>query len=183
MAELGTLAATGVFTPGDVKNEAELLNNATRTLGRLIFNHIELFPEDFLAGWNSYVEDEREFWGRANSFTYWIDFADNAARDQVLALERRYSALFEKVNGVISGRLAAEETSTIDPFSDPDERKPQELFPIVKGEAKSILEDIRSIGWEVILAGAVVLALGVTAAVILVKSAGVKVALPGGSVG
>lgn len=179
MAELGTLAPTGLFTPGDVKNEAELLNNATRALGKLIFNHIEIFPEDFLIGWNSYVEDEREFWGRANSFSYWIDFADNSARDQVLALEKRYSALFAKVNGVISGRLEADEVSTIDPFSDPEERKPQELFPLAKQEAKNIIDDIKSIGWEVILAGALVLTLGVVAAVVLVKSAGLKVRLPG----
>jgi len=183
MAELGTLSAAGLFSPGDVKQEAELLNNATRALGRLIFNHIELFPEDFLIGWNSYVEDVRSFWGRANSFTWWVDFADNTSRDEVLALERRYTAMLAKVNDVIKGRIEAEDVSTLDPFSNPDERKPQELFPLIHQEGKNLLEDIKSIGWEVIVAGAVVLALGVTAVVILVKSAGVKVALPGGSVG
>lgn len=183
MPELGTLAATGLFSPGDVKDEAALVENATRTLGKLIFNHIELFPEDFLLGWNSYVEDVRAFWGRANSFTWWVDFADNNTRDEVLALEQRYTGMLAKVNDVITGRIEAEDVSTLDPFSDPNERKPQELFPIVKGEAKNIIDDLKSIGWDVIIAGAVVLALGVTAAVILVKSAGVKIALPGGSVG
>jgi hypothetical protein len=183
VAELGTLAATGVFSPGDVKNEAELLDNATRALGRLIFNHIELFSQDFLVGWNSYVEDVREFWGRANSFTWWVDFADNAARDEVLALERRYTPMLGKVNDVVTGRIEADDVSTLDPFSDPYERKPQELFPIVKQEAKSLVDDLTSIGWDVIIAGAVVLAVGVAAAVILLKSAGFKIALPGGSVG
>lgn len=185
-ATLGTLAPSGIFTPGDVKNEAELLHTATVALGKLVFNHSELFGDDFLTGWNAYVQDEKDFYGRSQSFFYFGDFADNAARDQVLALERRYTDLFAQVNGTISGTIHAGDTSSLPTFSDPATRTPPPLFPITGQAADEALSGVDKLakqaegyGWDVIIAAAVVVGLAIAGVVVLVKHAGGRVAVPG----
>lgn len=190
-ATLGTLAPSGIFSPSDVKNEAELLHTATVALGKLIFNHSELFNDDFLTGWNSFVADERDFYGRSQSFFYFTDFADNAARDQVLALEARYSALFGQVNGIIAGTINAADAESLPTFSDPGSRQPAALFPITGQAAKeaggfidNAIKKAEGYGWDVIIAAAVVVGLAIAGVVVLVRHAGVKVAVPGvGGVG
>lgn len=140
-AALGTLAPTGIFSPGDVKAEAELLHSATLALQKSLIQRSEDASLDLYAAWNAFVDDEKDFYGRSQSFFYWLDFADNGARDQVLALEKRFNSLKSEI-----GALKLESTGNVIPlnvqpaFSDDDDRASHSLFR----EKGGVVDDVTS---------------------------------------
>jgi hypothetical protein len=184
---LGTLAASGFFTPGDVKNEAALLHTAALELGRAVAFRIDAASQDFLAAWNGFVSDEKDFYGRAQSFFYFLDFSDNASRDQVLALETRFNALKSQVAMIAADADSGDTAATLEAvpaFSDPGAREAHSLLsekggPISEatGAVGKIVDEVKTIGWETI--GAAVLVVGAvgTVLVLVAKSGAVKVAI------
>ena len=182
---LGTLAATGIFSPGDVKNEAVLLHTATLALALQLNARIAAASQDLLAAWDAFVSDEKDFYARAQSFLYFVDFADNSTRDQVLALEARYNAFAPEVAALPADPDALDASSTaadLPDFSDPSTRTAHDLLaepggPVSElgGLAQKALDEVKSIGWPLI--GAAVLVVGVVGLVLVnvARSGAVKV--------
>lgn len=188
---LGTLAASGFFTPGDVKNEAAILHTATLDLGKAVAFRLDAASQDLLAAWNGFVSDERDFYGRAQSSFYFLDFSDNASRDQVLALETRYNDLKTTVAALAADPDSGNTAATLDAvpaFSDPGAREVHSILaekggPIseasnaVAKAVDKVVDEAKTIGWETI--GAAVLVIGAlgTVLVLVAKSGAVKVAI------
>jgi len=180
---LGTLSPHGAFAPTDVKTEAVLLHDATIAAGRLIFDHD--VPDDLRAQWNLYVDSERDFYGRAQSFFFFLDFSEDGARDEVLALETRYNTLRTQLDEYLSGQGA--DAAAAPEFSDPDERQAAPLFPLLSQAedegldglskvAKKANDAAKTVGWELI-AGVLIVAGGLVGLLYVARKGGVR--LPG----
>jgi hypothetical protein len=184
---LGTLAPTGIFSPGDVKNESQVLHSATLALSRSLGDRLAAASQDLLDSWNAYISDEKDFYGRAQSFFYFIDFADNSTRDQVLALEGRYNDLHGLIDALPADPGSLDSATTGDAlpaFSDPTTRTAHSLLAEsggptseVGGLAKKALDEVKSIGWP--LLGAAMLVIGVVGVVLVnvARSGAVKVGI------
>lgn len=182
---LGTLAATGVFSPGDVKNEAQLLHTATLALAQSLGARIAAASQDLLDAWNAFVSDEKDFYGRSQSFFYFVDFADNSTRDQVLALEARYNVFAPEIAALPADPETLDTAASladVPDFSDPSTRTAHDLLaepggPVseIGGLAQKALDEVKSIGWP--LLGAAVLVIGVVGLVLVnvARSGAVKV--------
>lgn len=183
---LGTLAPKGFFTPGDVKNEAELLRTAKTALGKSVSYRLDAMPPDLVDAWTAFVEDERLFYGRSQSFFYFVDFADNASRDQVLALESRFNDLKARIalvpaddpsSGNSAASLEAQPT-----FAPPSERTEHSALAEsggpadeVAGAGNRLLDKATSIGWQTIAAAVLVVGALGTVIVMVARSGAVKV--------
>jgi hypothetical protein len=191
VATIGTLAPSGFFTPGDVKNEAELLHTATLAVGRDLLFRIEAASQDLLAAWNAFVSDEKDFYGRSQSFFYFLDFADNATRDQVLALETRFNDLKSQIGKLQADASSGDTSATIEAepaFSDPTTRQVHSVLTEKGGPVSEatgavgkaidkVTSTATSIGWQTIAAALLVIGAVGTVAVMVAKSGAIKVAV------
>lgn len=188
---VGTLAPTGLFLPSDVKNEAETLHTATLELAKSVAFRLEAASQDLIAAWDGFVSDEKDFYGRAQSFFYFLDFADNSSRDQVLALETRYNDLKTQIGAVAADADSGDTPTTIEAvpaFTDPGTREVHSILAEKGGPASQAAGAVSkaidkvesaasSIGWQTI--GAAVLVIGTIGAVLVLvaRSGAVKVGI------
>jgi hypothetical protein len=182
---LGTLAASGFFTPGDVKNEALLLHSERLALGDALAYREDAAPQDLLASWRAFIDDEKDFYGRAQSFFYFVDFADNASRDQVLALETRFNDLRLAVTSLAADPSSGDSASTlavIPVFSDASTRETHSVLAEKGGPASEVagvvggaLNKVESLGAGVIVSALLVIAAVGTVVVLVARSGAVKV--------
>lgn len=182
---LGTLASSGFFTPGDVKNEAMLLHTETLALAQGIDYRSDAISQDLLAAWRAFVTDEKDFYARSQSFFYFLDFADNASRDQVLALETRFNDLRQIVAATASNPDAGDSSESLDAlpaFSDPTKRETHSVLAEKGGPASEVagvagkaLDQVKSLGGDVIISALLVIAAVGTVVVLVARSGAVKV--------
>lgn len=190
------LAASGFFTPGQVKAEAESLHEATLALGKSLDYRLDAASQDLLASWDAFVDDERDFYGRAQAFLYFLDFADNSSRDQVLALESRYNDLKTAIGKVTADASSGDTSTSLDVlpvFSDPDAREVHSILaekggPLseatgavggvvgsVEKAVGGVVDTVKSIGWETIAGAVLVVGTVGLVLVFIAKSGAVKV--------
>lgn len=193
---LGTLAPSGFFTPGDVKAEAAALHSATLALAKSLDYRLDAASQDLLASWDAFVDDERDFYGRSQAFLYFLDFADNSSRDQVLALESRYNDLKAAIGKVVADPASDDTSTSLDAlpvFGPPDTREVHSILaekggPVseatgavgkavaaVEKAAGGVVDTVKSIGWETIAGAVLVIGVVGLTLVYVAKSGAVKV--------
>jgi hypothetical protein len=182
---LGTLASSGFFTPGDVKNESMLLHTETLALGKALEYRGDAASQDLLGAFRAYISDEKDFYGRSQSFFYFLDFADNASRDQVLALETRFNDLRLQVSHLAADPDSGDSASTLDAlpaFSDASAREKHSVIAEkggpaseVAGAAGKALDQVKSLGMDVVISALLVIGAVGTVIVLVARSGAVKV--------
>ncbi|HTC22910.1 MAG TPA: hypothetical protein VK688_01025 [Gemmatimonadales bacterium] len=172
-----------------MKSEAAELHTATLSLADSLAYRLEAASQDLLAAWNGFVADEKLFYGRSQAFLYFIDFADNSSRDEVLALESRFNDMKLQIGKLQADPAAGDTATSLDAepvFSDPLTRQVHSVLaekggPVseatgaVEKAVSGVVNTAKSLGWETI-AGAV-LVLGTIGLVLVgvARSGAVKV--------